>query len=65
MDVKKSNLRHVKKRIRGPVTGVRLSEHAVKAAKHHAVDQDMTLREVVEAAVLAYLRLKPEDDNMS
>lgn len=42
--------------VRGPVTGVRLPKELVIKAKHRALDEQKTLRDVVEAAIEEYLR---------
>lgn len=39
-----------------PVTGVRLPSELVLEAKHRALDERRTLREVVETALRLYLR---------
>jgi hypothetical protein len=56
MDRKKSAPQTTGKRSRQPVTGIRLPDELVLEAKHRALDERRTLREVIELALKAYLR---------
>ncbi len=60
MHPKQSASRAGKGRDRRPVTGVRLPGDLVVEAKHRALDERRSLREVIELALRAYLSRPPQ-----